>query len=125
VALGSTSIAAIAGFTMLLKLVRDELKLNTREKKGRAGAPVFRTLCLLLYLSSNCLALLAMMIEDFEGLGGKKTGVVMFYAVLGNNFVALLGLTCWKWCSMGRSFDGWCSCLSHANEFYYGLPLPR
>jgi hypothetical protein len=103
VALGSTSIAAIAGFVLLLKLVRDELKPKTRsEKQAETGVPVFRTLCFLLYMSSNCLALLSMTIEDFEGLGGKTTGVIMFYVVLGNDFVALLGLTCWKWCSMGK-----------------------
>eukprot|EP00935_MAST-01C_sp_MAST-1C-sp1_P002322 g2322.t1 len=65
------------------------------------GVIVFRVLCLLLYLSSNCLALVSMVIEDFEGLGGKRTGVHMLYAVLANDFIALFGLTCWYWCSMG------------------------
>jgi hypothetical protein len=101
VALGSTSVAAIAGFVLLLKLVRDELKPKT-ETQVQTHIPVFRVLCFLLYLSSNCLALLSITIEDFDGLGGKKAGVIMFYAVLGNNFLALFGLTCWYWCSMGK-----------------------
>jgi hypothetical protein len=105
VALSSTSIAALTGFILFLMLMRDELKLNTRsEAQVQTGAPIFRILCVLLYLSSNCLALLSMMIEEFEGLGGRKTGVMLFYAVLGNDFVALLGLTCWYWCSIGKSF---------------------
>jgi hypothetical protein len=116
IALSSTGIAAIAGFVLLLKLVRNELAIHEftstqkseeeAEAQRLSAAMPFRILCLLLYLTSNCLALVSMMVEDFDGLGGKKTGVKMFYAVLGNNFVALLGLTCWKWCSMGNSFDG-------------------
>jgi hypothetical protein len=112
IALSSTGIAAIAGFVLLLKLVRDELTIHESsssqkseeqaEARRLSAAMPFRMLCLLLYLSSNCLALVSMMVENFDGLGGKKTGVIMFYAVLGNNFVALLGLTCWKWCSMGN-----------------------
>jgi hypothetical protein len=115
IALSSTGIAATAGFVLLLKLVRDELAIHESASSAQrseeqiearlSAAMPFRVLCFLLYLSSNCLALVSMMVEDFDGLGGKKTGVKVFYAVLGNDFVALFGLTCWKWCSMGKTFD--------------------
>jgi hypothetical protein len=118
IALGTTSITALSAAVIFVMLAtkrtqepkdssnrqasrQDEETRERQRSECKERTVVLRKLCFVLYLSSNCLALLFMSTEDYQGAWGRKTGVILLYAVLGNNFLALFTLTCWYWCSMG------------------------
>jgi hypothetical protein len=114
VALCATSITALSAaliFTMLATKRAHEPnrvqqgphkeKREWQRDESKECAAVFQKLCFALYLISNCLALFFMSTEDYSSIWGRKTGVILVYAVLVNDFAALFTLTCWYWCSLG------------------------